>query len=335
MLDDPIPAHVVHCRSLTLVVSSLEMTKKEEIRKRLVNLIKLVNPVTMTYVGHTFFSECLSMISEKENFTKLELFADPTYDISEQYVYHIEESCVNKLTVLHVDGGACGGKLANIAGLTSLNELQLEDMRISEKELLEIASLSLLKKLRVRSVYNDDYDSREVERCLAFTSLLSRLEVKLVELELSNVEVVNDDTMRYLKEQVQLKKLVLTQTVITDAGLEHISNLSELIELDVANNCITDSGLEHISNLSQLISLDVSYNCITDLGMKHLSNLTKLKSLNISHNERTGAGVKYLVHLCNLDELHLSATIIMRHSSFYQPEDPPEDLLPRTKIFWT
>ena len=305
MLDKPIPAHVVHCRSLTLVEYK-DMKRLEEIRERLVSLIKLANPVTLTYFGNTFFSECLSTISEMGNLTELKLFSN----LCEENEYHIEESCANKLTVLHVDGGN-RGNLASIAGFTSLNELHLENMTLSEDEFQKIASLPLLKSLRVRGVYNNVRDQNKADLgCLCFTLLLSRLVVKLVELELSDIFEVNDDTMRYLKAQGQLKKLVVTHTVITDAGLAHISNLSELIELDV------------------------SYNSITDSGLKHLSKLIKLKNLNISHNvEITDAGVKYLVHLTNLDELNLSGTNIEHESSFYQPGDPPVRLLPTTAVF--
>ena len=131
-----------------------------------------------------------------------------------------------------------------------------------------------------------------------------------MELQLSDIFEVDDGTMRYLKKQKQLRKLVVSEMDITNAGLEHISNLTELRELDVSDNHITDSGL------------------------KHFSNLTKLKNLNISHNvEITDAGVKYLVHLTNLDELNLLGTNIEHKSSFYQPGDPPVRLLPTTTVF--
>ena len=264
------------------------------------------------------------MISETENFNELKLIAHPviaypdhlldlvpTCPSSERTVYQIEESCAAKLKVLHVDG-ANRSKLASIGRLTSLSELRLEKIALSEDEFRKIASLPLLKTLRLKHVHDDDKGVDDFG-CLGFTSLISNLLVELVELELSNVNFVNDGTMRMLKAQGKLKKLVLTHTYITDAGLEHISNLTELIELDISYNLITDSGLKHLSNLTKLKNLNISSYRITDAGLKHLSNLTKLKNLNISSN-LTVAGFECLLHLENLNVLNLRGNRIIYKS---------------------
>ena len=225
LMEEPIPAHVVHCRSLTLDLGETE--KIEETKNRIVSLIKKSDPVSLTLnlierCGHIF---TYSAISEMENFARLELDLD-FYALP--VLFHVEESYAMKLEVLHVSGG----QLANFDRLTSLVELKLDQVKVSEKELQKIASLPQLKILRLPNgdVYWDDFGK------YLFTSGL----VQLVELDLSdnNFDYSNVDLLKYLKPLMQLRKLNLRNTSIIDAQLGDISNLRELSELNISQNHI-------------------------------------------------------------------------------------------------
>ena len=228
LMEEPIPVHIVHCHSLTLDLG--ETKEIEETKNRIVSLIKLSDPVSLTLnlqerCGHVFLSECLSAISEMENFARLELELD-FYALP--VLFHVEESYATKLKVLHV----IGGQLANLDLLTSLVELKLDQVKVSEKELQKIASLPQLKILRLPNgdVYWDDFGK------YLFTSGL----VQLVELDLSdnNFDYSNVDLLKYLKPLMQLRKLNLRNTSIIDAQLGDISNLRELSELNISQNHI-------------------------------------------------------------------------------------------------
>ena len=120
--DEPIPAHIVHCRSLTLTL--IETENIEETKEKMISLIKLSDPITLALRlshGHEMLlAECLSTISEMENFTRLKLF------FSYKRLFQIDESFAKKLKVLY--GFCC--ELASIDRLTSLVELNLQRVKM-------------------------------------------------------------------------------------------------------------------------------------------------------------------------------------------------------------
>ena len=311
LVDEPIPTHVVHCRSLTLELG--ETKKIKETKEKIISLIKLSDPVSLTLDlqrGHLFLAECLSTISEMENFTKLEL----SFNYSRRYPFHIDKRYAPKFKVLHVRH--C--ELASIDRLTSLVELKLEGVIVSDKELNNIASLPRLKILGLQVVHKDRYGDFG---CSLFSSGLEGL----TELDLSGSDYIDQDIWRHLKRLGQLRKLNLEYTNITDADLGHISNLTELTELDISCNChITDSGLQYIKNLTKLTMLNISDNSITDAGLQYIVYLTKLTKLNVSDTKITDAGIEYLIHLGNLKVLDLTFNSkINSWSESHQPKDHP------------
>ena len=173
--------------------------------------------------------------------------------------FHIDEGCAKKLKVLRVGGG----ELACIDRFTSLVELNLSCMKVSEKELQNISSLPRLKILRLHSI------NRYVRDDGYLFSLFSSGFVCLEELDL-NGYYNNGINFQCLKRLGKLRKLKLKNTGITDADLVHISDLVELIELDISHNEITDSGLKHLTNLPKLTKLDISYTGITDVGIENI-----------------------------------------------------------------
>jgi len=261
LLHEPLPANVVHCCSLTLTLG--KTNKIEETKNIIVSLIKMSNPVSLTFrllCGHMFLAECLSTISEMENFTRLELV------LPSERVFHIDKGYEKKLKVLHVKGG----ELASIDRLTSLVELNLEGVKVSEKERWNIASLPQLRILRLGG---------SVIGAGGFAFLSG-----LIGLEELNLYGTLDIDLQYLKRLGQLRKLKLKRTRITDADLGHITNLTELIELDISKNVNkTDSGLEHLSKLTYLVRLNISRTKITYVGIEYLAHLGNLRVLDITH----------------------------------------------------
>ncbi len=68
---------------------------------------------------------------------------------------------------------------------------------------------------------------------------------------------------------VNVTKLDLTQTDITDAELKHLEALTDLQSLSLGDS-ITNTGLEHLRGLSQLHTLNLRATKITDVAVNDL-----------------------------------------------------------------
>ena len=68
----------------------------------------------------------------------------------------------------------------------------------------------------------------------------------------------------------RLKRLHLSVTRITDAGLVHLAGLTSLELLDLSRTRVTDAGLVHLAGLTNLKVVDLSGTRITDEGVSAL-----------------------------------------------------------------
>jgi Leucine Rich repeat len=126
---------------------------------------------------------------------------------------------------------------------------------------------------------------------------------------------VNDQSMRYVAPLAnianlrKLKRLWITQTAITDAGLAIVGQLPALELLDVRYSPgVTDEGLSHLARLGRLHELSISHTAITDEGLAHLAGLMNLDSLDLTETLVAGAGLRHLAGLPNLKGLYLGHT---------------------------
>lgn len=140
------------------------------------------------------------------------------------------------------------------------------------------------------------------------SSASPQTEEKKISLDLADSDTSDADLI-YLKQLSHLRRLILKNTAVTDAGLVHLQNLS-LTWLNLANTSITDSGLEKIKGLHQLKALVINGTKITDSGLIHLKHLTKLSSLWIGNTRVTDQGLAHLsslpLRILELDRLKVS-----------------------------
>jgi Leucine Rich repeat len=87
--------------------------------------------------------------------------------------------------------------------------------------------------------------------------------------------------------------LRLYGTQATDAGLVHLKGLT-LKRLDLTYTKVTGAGLAHVERMTSLETLALGYTEVTDPGLELLFGLTKLQTLYLTHTKVTGAGVKDL-----------------------------------------
>jgi sugar lactone lactonase YvrE len=140
---------------------------------------------------------------------------------------------------------------------------------------------------------------------------------------------VTDDWLKRIADQGELRRLELSGTAVTSAGLVHLRNLKNLEWLNVCLTAVDDRGFEHLADLTRMRRMIICSSKITGSGFKHLgkmkqiesinlhsapasdeglaaiSKLTNLRRLEIVHTKVTDAGLKHLAGLVNLRQLHV------------------------------
>jgi sugar lactone lactonase YvrE len=140
---------------------------------------------------------------------------------------------------------------------------------------------------------------------------------------------VNDETLRLLVAQEDLRRLELSGTAVTSAGLVHLKGLTGLQFLNVCLTAVDDSGFENLAPLvkmrrmtvcsskitgrgfrnlggmKQLESINLHSSPASDTGLEAIGRLTSLRRLEIVHTHVTDAGLAHLAGLVNLRQLHI------------------------------
>ena len=342
LLDMPIPLHVAHCRRLTLNLGlKLGRTNKmEEIIKMFLSLIELSAPeILVAYLKYgackpilEILEECLSAVSTMGGVTSVHLICSNKKDLPV-----LDESC--KLKVLHLLNDinvdflrSISRKFPDLHRYTSLEELEIVQMKLSADDVKGITSLPCLKILRLKGVFDGyvgDHDLHNlkslkqlnyfqlVELAQPFRGFefLQSLQPGLMELNLCRNKAFDDMCMLNLKTCSRLRKVNLADTGITGTGWREISNLTHLKELNLDSCRITDHGLEEMKHLTSLQVLILT-SClhITDACLEHLSLLMSLDVLDLSYTQVTGSTLYHLKHLpitvlnlvgCKIAEVHL------------------------------
>lgn len=132
----------------------------------------------------------------------------------------------------------------------------------------------------------------------------------IVEVSLARTWASNNDIERVV-EIKGLKRLDLSFTYVSDAGIERLQQLQQLEELTLdATEAITDAAASYLRANKHLRKLVLRGTDITDVGMPYLAALTGLKSLDLSHTMVGDVGLESLPALSELEELDLGGTRI-------------------------
>jgi hypothetical protein len=110
----------------------------------------------------------------------------------------------------------------------------------------------------------------------------------------------------------QLERLVVKDTLVTDAGLVHLAGLRELKELDLYGCRISDGGIPSLRGLTHLRRLNLLGAKISDEGLDALAGMEELEELNLYRSEITNAGLERLKKLKKLVSLDLRYSRVTR-----------------------
>ena len=119
---------------------------------------------------------------------------------------------------------------------------------------------------------------------------------------------VNDDTLKLLVGQDALRRLELSGTAVTSAGLIHLKGLTNLQFLNVCLTAVSDEGFEHLSAMTKMRRMTVCASKITGSGFKHLAGMKQLESINLHSSPASDAGLEAIGKLPSLRRLEIVHT---------------------------
>ncbi len=118
----------------------------------------------------------------------------------------------------------------------------------------------------------------------------------------------DDDVALLIKGSPKVRRLVLSKTQVTDAGLVHLKRFHKLEDLELEHTQVTDAGLQHLKGLVTLQILYLNDTQVTDAGLVHLKGLTRLRYLSLDHTRVGSTGLRHLEALPDLKTLRLCGT---------------------------
>jgi sugar lactone lactonase YvrE len=125
-------------------------------------------------------------------------------------------------------------------------------------------------------------------------------------LELSGTAVTSAGLV-HLKDLKNLERLNVCLTAVDDEGLRHLAGLTRMRRLVVCSSHVTGSGFEHLRGMRQLESINLHSSPASDAGLEAIGKLTSLRRLEIVHTKVTDAGLRHLAELVNLRQLHVAS----------------------------
>jgi hypothetical protein len=148
----------------------------------------------------------------------------------------------------------------NIGAITNLKDLYLNQVAVSDKNLLDLRNLTGLTRLNLG--YNQ---SKITDAGVVHLGGMTRLEW----LDLTGCKITGRG-LASLRAMKQLKRLRLGWTQVDDMGLEVIAGFPKLEILLLHQTRITDAGLVHFRGLKNLITLSTIGTSVTPQAVKEL-----------------------------------------------------------------
>jgi eukaryotic-like serine/threonine-protein kinase len=191
--------------------------------------------------------------------------------------------------------GVTNAGLKTISSTTTLRELHIDGLRITDNGLVPLLKLKVLSDLFVGSNFS------LTDRSWFILSKMKSLEV----LDLSRNET-SEDGLTQLRSLPLLKKLNLSDMKITDKSGEVIGHCSHITSLSVNHTQIGDAFVIALDPLA-LEHLELSGNRIDDKALRNLPNQKHLHTLMLREQRRgiTDEGVALIAKLPKLNVLYL------------------------------
>jgi hypothetical protein len=122
-------------------------------------------------------------------------------------------------------------------------------------------------------------------------------------IRLDHTEVRDDNLKMLAGLDDQLRRLNLSKTTVTDAGLATVCKMRRLEQLRIASKELTDAGVPELAQLEDLKHLHLIDAPLSDAGLAHLEKLTWLKSLYLDGIQASDEAIEKLIKA--LPDVHL------------------------------
>jgi hypothetical protein len=166
------------------------------------------------------------------------------------------------LSMADEEDAFCDRAIPYLGHITSLKGIDLDNSDASDKGLSQLPAMPQLQMLTA-------CESKVSGTCLP--KLLACK--KLAAFRLSNV-VVNNESLRWLKDFPQLQRLGLVRVDLSMRGIEHLSKCRELQLLDVDYNYrLDDKAVPYLLKLTKLKTLWIGETSISVQGLEQLGKL--------------------------------------------------------------
>ena len=119
-------------------------------------------------------------------------------------------------------------------------------------------------------------------------------------------QVVSDDDLKHLAGlEDRLRRINLSQTTITDAGLAKMAEMKHLVQLRLAAPKVTDAGVAPLKNLPDLKHLHLIDVPLGDAGLAQLHDLKGLESLYLDGIRASDEAIGQLIEALPGVHLHV------------------------------
>lgn len=192
--------------------------------------------------------------------------------------------------------------------LTKAAQLQANDQALLAeiKRLGGTATLEVFAPRWLREIAGDE--SLEIFGRIAEIVLNERSDGHKAPVPKKESDRVTDDWLTRLAGQDQLRRLEVSGTAVTSAGLVHLKDLKNLEILNVCLTAVDDRGFEHLAGLTKMKRMVVCSSKITGTGFKHLGDMKQIESINLHSSPASDAGLEAIGKLTNLRRLEIVHT---------------------------
>ncbi len=122
--------------------------------------------------------------------------------------------------------------------------------------------------------------------------------------------VVDDADLAQLSPAIQLKRLILCNCPVSDAGLVHLKGQAELRQLDLTGTKATDVGFAALADSTRMEELFAAQTALGSKSLTLVASMTQLEALDLRGTKIDDGGLAYLAGLRKLKQLWLTSTAI-------------------------
>jgi hypothetical protein len=204
------------------------------------------------------------------------------------------------LEALSVGGLVTDACVPDLCRMTALKELNLVNTGITDAGFAKLTGLKLKALIPSRLMTKEKSFPHYLELLDAPTEL---------PLDIGWQKQLTDDDMRLIGRLTSLEEFILygpDKINVTDTGAKHLTGLTRLRRLMLVQTNLSDAGAQSIAEVKALEGLDLSGNRrIGTAGMKHLATLPRLRELVLVMTGATDDGLRALADAKSLESLVL------------------------------